>query len=206
MADDKLVKNRILIQFSQIRTFETTDIQEVRCVAMMQAEGSIVADVCYNQEESKYHARIRGLTQHGETLLRQMSTPKPQQEQSVNLAIQSQLEADDSYDRTLLSLACGCIALAFGMLPLFHNPTWTIWMFIIWISAVVLLGMSLFGLLGSFVSSRKAFEAHACGDELRTKRWDCLTALLNRGNGILLTFGVVLFFAFAVWTALRLVK
>ena len=201
--------DRILLQYAQTGSFETSNKIEVVCVAILKSEGQVDAKILIDEERDKYAAKVFALTTAGVNAIASNSAVKQantNQSRILSDAAQSQMKSDDDSDSTLLTLASGGIALAFGMLPFLGEHGWSWWQFICWVVAASLWVVCLLGLLLSYWTSKRAFAALGLGCMQKASLFSACTALVNKVNVVLFITGLCVFFGFVVHVAIRFVK
>ena len=198
MQKNTAICNRILVQFDQMHSFETDKRIEALCVAILKSEGLVQATVVFDEKNCLYSAKIQELTTAGINAIKGLNCsrqPQPAQTRFSDAA-NCQMAMDDEFDRTLLTLTGGGIALAFGTLPLFDK--WTKAMLLCWLGATVLWVLSLFGLMLSYWTSKRAFAALDEKKDVLAKAFSIWTKILNRFDTSMFIVGVVVFAAFAI--------
>lgn len=201
--------DRILLQCAQTGLFETSNKFEVLCVAILKSEGLVDAKVIIDETKDKYTATVYALTTAGVNAIASngvVNQANADQSRNLNDAAQSQMKSDDDSDSTLLTLASGGIALAFGMLPFLGEYGWSWGQFICWVVAASLWVVCLLGLLLSYWTSKRAFAALGLGCMQKASLFSACTALVNKVNVVLFITGLCVFFGFVVHVAIRFVK
>lgn len=198
MQKNTAICNRILAQFDQMHFFVTDKRIEALCVAILKSEGFVEATVVFDEENGRYSATVQGLTTAGINALKAINTSRQAHPAQAGFsdAANSQMAMDDESDRTLLTLTGGGIALAFGTLPLFK--TWTKAMLLCWLGAAVLWVLSLFGLMLSYWTSKRAFAALDEKKVVVARVFSTWTKILNWFDTSMFIIGVVVFAAFAI--------
>ena len=167
-------------------------------MAILKSEGLVQATVVFDEKNCLYSAKIQELTTAGINAIKGLNCsrqPQPAQTRFSDAA-NCQMAMDDEFDRTLLTLTGGGIALAFGTLPLFDK--WTKAMLLCWLGATVLWVLSLFGLMLSYWTSKRAFAALDEKKDVLAKAFSIWTKILNRFDTSMFIVGVVVFAAFAI--------
>lgn len=201
--------DRILLQCAQTGLFETSNKFEVLCVAILKSEGLVDAKVIIDETKDKYTATVYALTTAGVNAIASngvVNQANADQSRNLSDAAQSQMKSDDDSDSTLLTLASGGIALAFGMLPFLGEYGWAWGQFICWVVAASLWVVCLLGLLFSYWTSKRAFAALDLNCMQKARFFSACTALVNKVNVLLFISGLCVFFGFVVHVAIRFVK
>lgn len=209
MALYESVKNRILIQYHQVHGFESSDLQEINCVRELESEGKVFAAYAHD-ERGKGIATITALTKHGAEFVNSLSSVSRiggRVDEIKSRAEKAQIDADRSFDLTLLKMSSVGLGLEFGVLPLLGKFTGLDkWHFICFCLSTSCLAVCVALLLISHVTSKQAFASLAGNNKKSAMRYSNATMWLNRINLPLFVVADVALAIFVLFVAYKIMK
>lgn len=210
MAKDEDIKTRILVQVSQMGSFDSTNAQEVACVERLISDGLVVGHVV-REVNGDCRSKIERLTGHGQSVLDSYKKPKAHSMDAGDVArmsLNTMIENDRVFDNTLLTLSSAGMAVLFGVLPLFEKciSKLTNWTFFCYCTAILCWGLSAIVLLISHKTSSAAFSRVASRESDKATKVTRITAILNWVSFGLFVFASIAFTVFICFVSYKVMK